>query len=157
MHDKLTKISPATFLDEHGKVKMVLDMPVTMMTKNDRLIPVSLSISTIKNRKGDIQGIIMIARDLSIRTELEKNRDKLLNELQAAMGTIKQLTGLLPICSQCKRIRNEDGTWQDIEVYVHDHSEADFTHGICPDCVRRMYPDIADSVLEKQPLKKKST
>lgn len=157
MHDKLTRMSPASFLDEHGHVKIVLDMPVTMMTKNDTLIPVSLSVSTIKNRKGDIRGIIMIARDLTIRTELEKSRDKLINELQAAMGTIKQLTGLLPICSQCKRIRNEDGSWQEIEEYVHDHSEADFTHGICPECVRKMYPDIADSVLEKHPHKKSST
>ena len=157
MHDEPSKISPASFLDEHGRVKVILDMPVTMIAKNKTHIPVSLSVSTIKNRKGDILGIIMAARDLTIRSELERSRDKLLGELQAAMGTIKQLTGLLPICSQCKRIRNEDGSWQEIEVYVHDHSNADFTHGICPDCVRKMYPDIADSILEKHFPEKKGT
>jgi K+-sensing histidine kinase KdpD len=62
---------------------------------------------------------------------------KLNTELQAALAEVKQLSGLLPICAWCKRIRNNEGDWQQIEEYITVHSEADFTHGICPDCARK--------------------
>jgi len=66
-------------------------------------------------------------------------------ELQQAMARVKQLSGLLPICASCKRIRDDSGRWRQIEAYIGEHSEADFTHGICQDCERRLYPDLADS------------
>lgn len=62
---------------------------------------------------------------------------KLNGELQAALAEVKQLSGLLPICAWCKRIRDDEGSWQQIETYITVHSEADFTHGICPDCARK--------------------
>ena len=62
---------------------------------------------------------------------------KLNTELQAALAEVKRLSGLLPICAWCKRIRNDEGDWQQIEEYITVHSEADFTHGICPDCARK--------------------
>jgi tetratricopeptide (TPR) repeat protein len=61
-------------------------------------------------------------------------------ELQAALDQVKQLSGLLPICSGCKKIRDDGGYWQDVAVYIRDHSEAEFSHGICPDCRERLYP-----------------
>jgi hypothetical protein len=64
--------------------------------------------------------------------------------LEDALGNVKTLTGLLPICASCKKIRDDRGYWNQIEVYVRDHSEADFSHGLCPDCVRRLYPDFAN-------------
>jgi response regulator RpfG family c-di-GMP phosphodiesterase len=70
-----------------------------------------------------------------------KRRKELLEELQAAMERIKQLRGLLPICASCKKIRDEKGLWHEIELYVRDHSEADFSHGICPACMKKYYPD----------------
>lgn len=63
--------------------------------------------------------------------------------LREALDNVKTLRGLLPICASCKKIRDDLGYWSQIEVYVSDHSDADFTHGICPDCMRRLYPDVA--------------
>jgi K+-sensing histidine kinase KdpD len=62
---------------------------------------------------------------------------KLNAHLQEALAEVKQLSGLLPICAWCKRIRDDEGNWQQIETYITVHSEADFTHGICPDCARK--------------------
>ncbi|MCB9420665.1 MAG: tetratricopeptide repeat protein [Ardenticatenaceae bacterium] len=64
-------------------------------------------------------------------------------ELQAALEQVKQLSGLLPICANCKKIRDDTGYWQDVAVYIRDHSEAEFSHGICPDCMEELYPEIA--------------
>lgn len=62
-------------------------------------------------------------------------------ELQEALDKVKQLSGLLPICSNCKKIRDDDGYWHDVAAYIHDHSEADFTHSICPSCYEKLYPE----------------
>ncbi|MBU2547271.1 MAG: hypothetical protein KKB20_02570 [Proteobacteria bacterium] len=70
-------------------------------------------------------------------------------ELEAALKNIKTLTGLLPICSNCKKIRDDQGYWQQLEQFVQEHSQALFTHGLCPDCVSELYPEIADHVLGK--------
>ena len=70
-------------------------------------------------------------------------RESLIAKLKIALQEVKTLSGLLPICSSCKRIRNDDdNTWQQIEAYIASHSDADFTHGICPDCAHRLYPDL---------------
>jgi hypothetical protein len=71
----------------------------------------------------------------------EAERESLIAELQAALGKVKMLTGLLPICASCKKIRDNQNHWTHIESYVRDHSEAEFSHGLCPDCARRLYPD----------------
>lgn len=65
-------------------------------------------------------------------------------ELQAAISEIKQLKGILPICASCKRIRDDKGYWHQVEVYVSKHTEAEFSHGLCPECVKKMHPDIAE-------------
>jgi hypothetical protein len=72
--------------------------------------------------------------------EEQAAREKLINELQEALANIRTLKGLIPICSSCKKVRDDKGYWQQVEVYVRDHSEAEFTHGICPDCFRKLYP-----------------
>ena len=61
---------------------------------------------------------------------------------------IKVLSGFLPICASCKNIRDDKGYWNQIEVYVRDHSEAEFTHSICPACARKLYPDLKGDVTE---------
>ncbi len=61
--------------------------------------------------------------------------------LQDALAHVKMLSGLLPVCSSCRRIRDNEGSWVQMELYIRDHSEADFSHGICPECARRLYPD----------------
>jgi Na+/melibiose symporter-like transporter len=83
----------------------------------------------------------------SIKTEMEERKrvqnqkDVLIMELQEALGKIKTLKGMLPICASCKKIRDDRGYWNQIESYIRAHSEAEFTHGICPDCMKQLYPE----------------
>lgn len=75
-----------------------------------------------------------------LRIALEK--EQLFANLQDAMAQIKTLSGLLPICANCKKIRNDKGYWERIETYISHHTEAQFTHGICPECVKTLYPEL---------------
>ena len=74
------------------------------------------------------------------RKKAEQHQDVLILELKDALDNIKQLSGLLPICASCKKIRDDQGYWQRIETYISEHSKAQFTHGICPDCSKKLYP-----------------
>ncbi len=79
--------------------------------------------------------------DISDRKLAEEERERLIAELQEALAQVKTLSGLLPICASCKRIRNDDGTWEQMEAYIRDRSEAKFSHGICPECAGKLYAD----------------
>ena len=68
-------------------------------------------------------------------------REKLITKLQAAMSKVKMLSGLLPICASCKKIRDDQGYWHQVEVYIRDHAEVEFSHGLCPECAKKFYPD----------------
>jgi hypothetical protein len=72
-----------------------------------------------------------------------RQAQQLNQKLAAALAEVKRLSGFLPICAACKKIRNDHGSWEQIETYIRDHSEAEFTHSLCPDCVQRIYPDVA--------------
>lgn len=74
-------------------------------------------------------------------------KQKLVTQLTNAIQEIKTLQGILPICANCKKIRNDEGIWNRLESYITQHSEAEFTHSCCPDCIRELYPEIADEVL----------
>lgn len=63
-------------------------------------------------------------------------------ELQTMLAQVKTLSGLLPICASCKKIRNDHGYWQQVEVYLSEHADVDFSHGLCPDCVQKLYPEF---------------
>jgi AmiR/NasT family two-component response regulator len=69
-------------------------------------------------------------------------RERLIIELQEALAQVKTLSGLLPICSSCKRIRDDEGYWNQLEAYIQDHSEVVFSHGLCPECAKKLYPEI---------------
>lgn len=78
---------------------------------------------------------------------IEYNKEKELNaKLIEAMSHIKQLRGLLPICANCKKIRNDQGYWEQVETYFQEHSDVAFTHGFCPECVRKLYPEVSGSL-----------
>jgi len=72
----------------------------------------------------------------------EAERERLITELREALAKVKTLSGLLPICSSCKKIRDDKGYWKQIEVYIAANSQADFSHGLCPECGLEHYPDI---------------
>jgi CheY-like chemotaxis protein len=80
---------------------------------------------------------------------MEQERKRLTEQLEKALAEVKLLSGLLPICAECKKIENDEGSWDRIETYISQHSEATFTHSVCPDCLRRLYPDMAESILAK--------
>ncbi|MHB8836420.1 MAG: response regulator transcription factor [Candidatus Methylomirabilia bacterium] len=79
-------------------------------------------------------------RKEALRHQHEMQRS--MEELRAALLQVKQLSGLLPICASCKKIRDDKGYWQQIETYIRAHSEAEFTHGICPDCTEKFFPGV---------------
>lgn len=80
--------------------------------------------------------------EIKEKQSIEKRQIQLINELQMALSKVKQLSGLLPICSSCKKIRDDKGYWNQLETYIHDHSEAEFTHSICEECAKKLYPDF---------------
>lgn len=77
----------------------------------------------------------------------KKRNEFLIEELQAALAQVKKLSGMLPICSSCKKIRDDEGYWNQVESYISAHADVRFSHGICPACVRKEYPDLASQIL----------
>ena len=73
---------------------------------------------------------------------MDMEKEKLTKELQAALANVKLLSGMLPICASCKKIRDDTGYWEQIEAYISDHSEAEFSHGLCPDCEKKAYEEL---------------
>lgn len=90
-------------------------------------------------RAGDLERAIFIATTRHADLVELRGRNE---QLRKALDEIKQLRGILPICSYCKSIRNDEGFWQKVETYIREHSEAEFSHGICPECLRTRYPEI---------------
>ena len=88
-------------------------------------------------------GMNRIGLRIREKEHAQTERDRYLDELQKSLETVKRLRGLLPICANCKKIRDDKGYWNQVETYVRDHSEADFTHSICPECEEKLYPDIS--------------
>lgn len=83
--------------------------------------------------------------DIDDRKLAELERERLIAELKEAKSHIKVLSGFLPICASCKKIRDSDGSWRQLETYLKDHSDAKLSHGICPECVRNLYPELGES------------
>lgn len=110
--------------------------------KDGTTINVSITVSPLKSN-GQITGASIVARDITERIQREKERVLLIEELTDALTRVKTLSGLLPICATCKKIRNDDGYWEQVEIYIKERSNADFTHGICPDCQTRIYPQYS--------------
>jgi len=97
---------------------------------------------------------VRIFMDLCVQKRIiESQRAELslkVTELQKAIDEIKVLRGIIPICVHCKKIRDDAGYWESVEQYIQEHSEAGFSHGICPDCLKKHFPDIADEILASQ-------
>ena len=96
----------------------------------------------ICNEAGQPEFIEGVIYDISDRKKIEKEKGQIIGELQQALAKVKQLSGFLPICSSCKKIRNDEGYWSQIESYISDHSEAEFSHSICPQCANKLYPEF---------------
>jgi hypothetical protein len=97
-------------------------------------------IGAIVGRMSDLN--TQLKEALYKRKQAEEEREKIIQELQDALADVKKLSGLLPICGSCKKIREDSGYWTRIEKYIKDHSEADFSHSICPECMKRRLPEF---------------
>lgn len=97
-------------------------------------------LATAFNRMTEKLRQTTVSRDYA--EAISKERERLVQDLQKALGEVKQLSGLLPICASCKKVRDDKGYWRQIESYIRERSEANFTHSICPECEKRLYPDF---------------
>jgi hypothetical protein len=84
----------------------------------------------------------LLREEIASRQKAEKEREALILELRDAMSKVKLLRGLLPICASCKKIRDDQGQWVQIETFVRDRSEAEFSHSLCPDCGDQLFSEI---------------
>lgn len=96
----------------------------------------------IEKLKPNVWHLVGICADVTERRKAEDEREHLIGELQKALAEVKQLSGLLPICASCKRVRDDTGYWNQIDVYIRSHADVQFSHGICPECMARLYPDV---------------
>lgn len=96
----------------------------------------------VYSASGGLLGRRATNRDITKRKHAEEEREKLVRELQDALAKVKTLSGLLPICASCKKIRDDQGYWTQLEGFIRDHSEAEFSHSICPECRKKIYGDM---------------
>jgi len=108
--------------------------------KDGTFFPIEISSVVFQSPQGESR-TCMIIRDITERTTAQTERERLIKELQEALTRVKSLSGLLPICASCRKIRDKQGAWHNLEAYIRSHTEADFSHGICPDCRRTLYPE----------------
>ncbi len=110
------------------------------MRKDGSEFPVEIGLAGVDLPSRRLFSAVVI--DITHRRTIEQERERLIAQLQDAMAEIKTLSGLLPICAGCKKIRDDKGCWNQIEIYLRDRSEAEFTHGLCPGCAKALYSDI---------------
>jgi PAS domain S-box-containing protein len=109
--------------------------------KDGRIIPVSVTISPIKGNDGRVIGASTIARDITEKKQTDNERHKLIEELTRALQHVKALSGLLPICTCCKSIRDDGGYWQAAETYIRQHADVTFSQTLCPECEMKHFPE----------------
>ncbi|MEW6233805.1 MAG: response regulator [Candidatus Omnitrophota bacterium] len=113
-----------------------------IITKNNEVRWIEHCCQPVFSSEGVWLGRRGSGRDISKRKAAEREKERLIGELQEALSKVKQLSGLLPICSACKKIRDDKGYWNQLEAYIRNHSEADFTHSLCPECAKTLYPEF---------------
>ncbi len=127
-----------TVLKNGGRVAVDEDV---FLRRDGTPLPVAY-ISAPIFEDGKVVAAVIAFHDISRRKRIEQEREKLILDHMDALSRIKTLSGMLPICSSCKRIRDDEGYWTQIETYINEHSEAEFSHGLCPECAQRIYPQF---------------
>jgi PAS domain S-box-containing protein len=103
---------------------------------------IEITSAPLRDGAGKITAVVNITHDVTIRTMTEKGKEHLIRELQGSLAKTKRLNGLLPICSYCKKIKDGNGAWHQLESYLRSHAEVEFSHGICQDCGETHHPQI---------------
>lgn len=104
--------------------------------------------SPIYQQDGGLLGIVETLQDITILKQMEEEKERLNCELREALNQIKTLSGLIPICAACKKIRDDKGYWNLLENYLEKHSDAVFSHGLCPECFQEYFPEAAKAKKE---------
>lgn len=99
--------------------------------------------SPIHHADGKLLGVVQTLQDITVLKQMEEEKERLNCELREALNEIKTLTGLIPICAACKKIRDDKGYWNQLENYLEEHSDAVFSHGLCPECFKEYFPEAA--------------
>jgi PAS domain S-box-containing protein len=94
------------------------------------------------NDQGEVDGIFIVARDITEIKQLQKENAEKVAQLETALANVRQLEGIIPICMHCKKIRDDEKSWHQLEKYISSHSEARFSHGICPECYDKQMLEI---------------
>ncbi|MHB8810064.1 MAG: PAS domain-containing protein [Desulfobulbaceae bacterium] len=137
-----TEECPLFQITQRGKASYTCESKKTVQ---DVLHHYIVTATPLLNHKGRQNGIIESFQDITPRKLLEQEKENLITELREALAKVKLLSGLIPICAACKKIRDDKGYWTQIETYIRNHSEAEFSHGICPECAERLYgEDLKD-------------
>ena len=95
----------------------------------------------IKTDDGKIVGLTMFLADITDNQQVAREKEKLITKLKIALKDVKTLRGMIPICASCKKIRTDEGSWQQLEEYIRKYADVSFSHGLCPDCAQKLYPD----------------
>ena len=111
----------------------------SVLTRDGETKVISWTHTLLRDDEGVACAVLASGVDITERKKREEENQRLIAELKDALSNIKILKGLLPICASCKKIRDDKGYWKKLEIYIQEHSEADFSHGICPDCAKRFY------------------
>jgi PAS domain S-box-containing protein len=106
--------------------------------KNGDAFPSVLAASLLRDARGDVVGMMGISRDITDQKQREAEREKLIRDLEEALANVKTLSGFLPICAHCKKIRDDAGYWSQVEAYISRRTAATFTHSYCPECSVKM-------------------
>ncbi len=133
--------------DEHGNPKRVVGVSFDVSERRlatEKLkeyaerLEVMVGARTIELAETNRQ----LRKEIAERERMHEESQRLITELQKALSEVKTLGGLLPICASCKKIRDDQGYWRRVEEYIKDHSDAEFTHSMCPECTKRLYPEM---------------
>jgi len=101
-------------------------------------------LTPVLDTAGAVVAVAIISFDITDRCLMEERLRRSVTELEKALADVKTLSGLLPICANCKKIRDDKGYWSSVEQYLGAHTGAEFSHGLCPDCMRNLYPELAE-------------
>lgn len=109
--------------------------------------PIDYTATRIRDAAGEVAGVVVVFRDITPRRQMEEDRERLIRQLRAALESVKTLRGLLPVCASCKKIRDDKGYWEAVDSYIVKHGLGEVSHSICPDCIRKLYPSLAEGIL----------
>jgi PAS domain S-box-containing protein len=149
--DEIAEMNPLNFIASEDKaaVKKAIDQVLEkgeasvesgFLTKEGMVIPYYLTGFRLVS--DGVKYVVGVGIDIKEKNESEAEKANLIKKLQDALSQVKQLSGFLPICASCKKIRDDKGYWNQIETYIREHSNAEFSHSICPDCTKKLYSDL---------------